>query len=217
VSSVDPGGLAEAAGFKVGDVIISMVSPLATVADELAPEVLKPLEPGMVCTVTVRRDVIAPTVTVQPQPITFTTPADTTPDGASGTVEVRAVTARRPSRRSRPATACLRRSLTFRRCGSCATGAQNGAKVIVTDVANGCAATGLVRKDDMICAINGTAVTDEIHSTEVARSAVGEVVYSILRGNERIKVTAHKPQASTRLGVTVKNITAVPRTDGVNL
>ena len=65
VSSVDPGGLAEAAGFKVGDVIISMVSPLATVADELAPEVLKPLEPGMVCTVTVRRDVIAPTVTEQ--------------------------------------------------------------------------------------------------------------------------------------------------------
>ena len=46
-------------------------------------------------------------------------------------------------------------------------------------------------------------------STEVARSAVGEVVYSILRGNELIKVTAHKPQASTRLGVTVKNITAV--------
>ena len=60
----------------------------------------------------------------------------------------------------------------------------------------------------MICAINGTAVTDEIHSTEVARSAAGEVVYSILRDTERIKVTAHKPQASTRLGVTVKNITA---------
>ena len=60
----------------------------------------------------------------------------------------------------------------------------------------------------MICAINGTAVTDEIHSTEVARSAVGGVVYSILRGNELITVTAHKPQASTRLGVTVKNITA---------
>ena len=91
VSSVDPGGLAEAAGFKVGDVIISMVSPLATVANELAPEVLKPLEPGMVCTVTVRRDVIAPTS-----------------DGASGAVEVRVVTARRPSRRSRPATAHIR-------------------------------------------------------------------------------------------------------------
>ena len=75
-------------------------------------------------------------------------------------------------------------------------------------MANGCAATGLVRKDDMICAINGTAVTDEIHSTEVARSAVDEVVYSILRGNERIKVTAHKPQASTRLGVAFKDITA---------
>ena len=57
--------------------------------------------------------------------------------------------------------------------------------------------------------LNGsTAVTDENHSTEVARSAVGEVVYSILRDTERIKVTAHKPQASTRLGVTVKNITA---------
>ena len=175
-----------------------MVSPLATVANELAPEVLKPLEPGMVCTVTVRRDVIAPTS-----------------DGASGAVEVR-----RPSRRSRlpprtahprlpPRTAHPRRSLTRRPCASLATGAQNGAKVIVTDVANGCAATGLVRKDDIICAINGTIVTDEIHSTEVARSAVGEVVYSILRGNERIKVTAHKPQASTRLGVTVKNITAV--------
>ena len=94
--------------------------------------------------------------------------------------------------------------------------AQSGAKVVVTDVANGCAATGLVRKDDMICAINGTAVTDEIHSTEVARSAVGEVVYSILRGNELIKVTAHKPQASTRLGVTVKNITA-PRMVNVEL
>ena len=74
-------------------------------------------------------------------------------------------------------------------------------------MANGCAATGLVRKDDMICAINGTAVTDEIHSTEVARSAVGEVVYSILRGNELITVTAYKRGLATRLGVTVKDIT----------
>ena len=60
----------------------------------------------------------------------------------------------------------------------------------------------------MICAINGTLVTDENHSIELAKSALGEVVYSILRGNELITVTAHKPQASTRLGVTVKNITA---------
>ena len=59
----------------------------------------------------------------------------------------------------------------------------------------------------MICAINGTAVTDEIHSTEVARSAVGEVVYSILRGNELITVTAYKRGLATRLGVTVKDIT----------
>ena len=40
----------------------------------------------------------------------------------------------------------------------------------------------LVRKDDIICAINGTVVTDEIHSTEVSRSAAGEGVYSIVRG-----------------------------------
>ena len=103
VSSVDPGGLAEAAGFKVGDVIISMVSPLATVADELAPEVLEPLEPGMVCTVTIARAVIAPTV-ITP---TVVAPAVIAPtsDGASGAVEVHVVIARRPSRRSRPATA----------------------------------------------------------------------------------------------------------------
>ena len=87
--------------------------------------------------------------------------------------------------------------------------AQSGAKVVVTDVANGCAATGLVRKGDMICAINGTAVADENHSIELARSALGEVVYSILRGNELITVTAYKRGLATRLGVTVKNITAV--------
>jgi hypothetical protein len=75
-------------------------------------------------------------------------------------------------------------------------------------VANGCAATGLVREDDMICAINGTLVTDENHSIELAKSALGEVVYSILRGNELIKVTAYKRGLATRLGVTVKNITA---------
>ena len=51
-------------------------------------------------------------------------------------------------------------------------------------------------------------MTDEIHSTEVARSAVGEVVYSILRGNELINVTAYKRELPTRLGVTVKDITA---------
>ena len=121
-------------------------------------------------------------------------------------VKVR-VAARWSFRRSRLAIARRCRSLTLRPCRF-VLHAQNGARVIVTDVADGCAATGLVCKDDIICAINGTVVADELHSTEVSRSAVGEVVYSILRGNELIKVTAHKPQASTRLGVTVKNITA---------
>ena len=59
----------------------------------------------------------------------------------------------------------------------------------------------------MICAINGTAVADENHSIELARSALGEVVYSILRGNELITVTAYKRGLATRLGVTVKDIT----------
>ena len=40
----------------------------------------------------------------------------------------------------------------------------------------------------------------------VAKAAVGEVVYRILRGEQLVTLTAHKPQAATRLGVTIKNL-----------
>ena len=40
----------------------------------------------------------------------------------------------------------------------------------------------------------------------VAKAAVGEVVYRILRGEQLVTVTAHKPQAATRLGVTIKSL-----------
>ena len=33
------------------------------------------------------------------------------------------------------------------------------------------------------------------------------MVYSILRGEEIVRVSAHKPQAATRLGVTIKDLT----------
>ena len=80
-----------------------------------------------------------------------------------------------------------------------------GAKVIVTDVANGCAASGLVVKGDKIVSINGMPVTDEVQGTALAKAAVGNVVYSILRAGLRLTVTAYKPDAATRLGVTIKN------------
>ena len=41
----------------------------------------------------------------------------------------------------------------------------------------------------------------------LAKAAVGDVVYYILRGEELVTVTAHKPEAATRLGVTIKNLT----------
>ena len=41
----------------------------------------------------------------------------------------------------------------------------------------------------------------------LAKAAVGDVVYYILRGEELVAVTAHKPEAATRLGVTIKNLT----------
>ena len=41
----------------------------------------------------------------------------------------------------------------------------------------------------------------------LAKAAVGDVVYCILRGEELVSVTAHKPEAATRLGVTIKNLT----------
>ena len=83
-----------------------------------------------------------------------------------------------------------------------------GAKVIVTDVANGRAASGLVVKGDKILSINGTPVTDEVQGTALAKAAVGNVAYSILRAGLRMTVTAYKPEAATLLGVTIKNDTS---------
>ena len=81
-----------------------------------------------------------------------------------------------------------------------------GAKVVVTDVADGCAASGLVVKGDKILSINGTPLTDEVQGRALAEEAVGEVAFSVQRGNGRLTVTVTKPEAATRLGVTLKNI-----------
>ena len=77
-------------------------------------------------------------------------------------------------------------------------------QVQVTDVADGCA-SGLVIKGDTILSINGTPVTDEIQGRALARAAVGKVEFSILRGDAEVSVTALKPEATTRLGITMKD------------
>ena len=81
--------------------------------------------------------------------------------------------------------------------------AAGGAKVIITDVADGCAASGLVMKGDKLLSINGTRVTDEVQGRTLAKAAVGEVVFSIQRGGGRVTATAYKLEAATRLGVTI--------------
>ena len=87
-----------------------------------------------------------------------------------------------------------------------------GAKVYVTIVADDGAAAGWVKRGDQLTAINGTILTDEVQATTVAKAAVGDVVYSILRGSEFITVTVNKAEATTKLGVTVKNITGAAAT-----
>ena len=62
-------------------------------------------------------------------------------------------------------------------------------QVVVTDVADGCAASGLVVKGDNLLAINGERVTDEAQGRALAKAAVGEVVFSILRAEELLTVT----------------------------
>ena len=62
-------------------------------------------------------------------------------------------------------------------------------QVVVTDVADGCAASGLVVKGDRLLAINGERVTDEAQGRALAKAAVGEVVFSILRGGAHVTVT----------------------------
>ena len=76
----------------------------------------------------------------------------------------------------------------------------------MTDVADGCAASGLVVKGDNILSINGTPVTDEAQGRALARAAVGKVVFYILRGDNFVTVAADKPEATTRLGVTFKDL-----------
>ena len=83
-------------------------------------------------------------------------------------------------------------------------------QVVVTHVAGGCAASGLVMKGDSILAINGIPVTDEVQGRALARAAVGKIVFSTLRGGALVTVTADKPEATTRLGVTMKNSVTHP-------
>ena len=77
--------------------------------------------------------------------------------------------------------------------------------MIVTDVADGYAASGLVVTGDVILAIDGTSVTDEVQGRALARAALGKVVFSVLRGGAHVTLTADKPAVTTRLGVTMKN------------
>jgi hypothetical protein len=49
--------------------------------------------------------------------------------------------------------------------------------------------------------------THAVTPQALAKAAVGDVVYYILRGEELVTVTAHKPEVATRLGVTIKNLT----------
>lgn len=63
------------------------------------------------------------------------------------------------------------------------------AKVVVTDVGHGCAASGLLVKGDKLLSINSTHITDEVQGRALAKAAVGAVVFSILRGYAHVTVT----------------------------
>ena len=64
-----------------------------------------------------------------------------------------------------------------------------GAKVVVTDVSDGGAASGLLVNGDKIVSINGSAVTDEVQGRALAKAAVGEVAFSVQRGNGTLTIT----------------------------
>ena len=68
------------------------------------------------------------------------------------------------------------------------------------------AATGIIMKGDKIFAINGAVVNDAVQATDLAKAAVGDVNYSIMRGSEFINATVRKPEATTKLGVSVADI-----------
>jgi len=77
----------------------------------------------------------------------------------------------------------------------------SSSQVQVTDVADGCAASGLVIKGDTILSINGTPVTDEVQGRALARAAVGKVEFSLLRGDTEVSVTALKPEPAAPVSV----------------
>merc|ERR1719424_2156135 len=80
------------------------------------------------------------------------------------------------------------------------------AAVVVTDVADGGPTSGLVMKGDKILAINGTSVTSEAQGLALTRTAGDDVVFSILRPNAPATVTLNKPEATTRLGLSIENL-----------
>ena len=64
-----------------------------------------------------------------------------------------------------------------------------GAKVVVTDVSDGGAASGLLVNGDKLFSINGTRVTDEVQGRALAKAAVGEVAFSVQRGDGILTIT----------------------------
>ena len=69
----------------------------------------------------------------------------------------------------------------------------------MTDVADGCAASDLLIKGDKVVSIHGTTVTDEVQGRALAKAAVGEVAFSVRRGNECLTVTGTRHLAITLL------------------
>ena len=59
----------------------------------------------------------------------------------------------------------------------------------MTDVADGCAASGRLVKGDRVVAINGENVADDIQARALAKAAVGAVAFSILRADELLLIT----------------------------
>lgn len=59
----------------------------------------------------------------------------------------------------------------------------------MADVADGCAASGLLVKGDRLVAINGEHVVDDVHGRALAKAAVGAVAFSILREEKVLLIT----------------------------
>jgi hypothetical protein len=85
-----------------------------------------------------------------------------------------------------------------------------GATVIVNGVAEDGAAAGVVKANDLLTGVCGknvagqefaTPVTDHIAATDLLKSAVGEIILSVVREDEALTLTVTKEQASTRTGI----------------